>query len=119
MVGNGKRFIAYELVKLLQTQNRIDILKQMAGWVNATERLQNKKHEVFEPSFDRKDCFNISFMKQKVDYIHVNPCKEGLVQLPEQYPHSSAKYYFTGEQGEYPVITYMELQDIDLTSSSF
>jgi hypothetical protein len=54
-------------------------------------------------------------MKQKVNYIHLNPCKKGLAKLPEDYLHSSAKYYFTGVQGIYPVITYMELQDIDLT----
>jgi hypothetical protein len=50
-----------------------------------------------------------------VNYIHLNPCKKGLAKLPEDYLHSSAKYYFTGVQGIYPVITYMELQDIDLT----
>ena len=38
-----------------------------------------------------------------------------LVELPEQYPHSSAKFYLTGEQGIYPVINFMELRDIDLT----
>lgn len=54
-------------------------------------------------------------MKQKTDYIHLNPCKAGLVKLPENYMHSSATYYYTGKQGIYPVITYMELQDIDLT----
>ena len=55
-------------------------------------------------------------MKQKADYIHLNHCRAGLVKLPEEYVHSSAKYYYTGEQGIYPVMTYMELQDIDLTS---
>jgi hypothetical protein len=119
VVGNGKRFMAYELVKLLAAQKREDMLEQMRGWVNATEQLQNKKHEVFEPSFDRKECFSIPFMKQKVDYIHSNPCKEGLAKLPEDYLHSSAKYYYTGKQGVYPVITYMELQDIDLASPAF
>ena len=45
-------------------------------------------------------------MKQKTDYIHLNPCKSGLVKLPEDYVHSSAKYYFTGVQGIYPVMTF-------------
>jgi hypothetical protein len=56
-------------------------------------------------------------MEQKADYMHQNPCKAGMVGLPEDYEHSSAKYYYTGTEGRYPVITYMELQDIDLTSS--
>lgn len=115
IVGNGKRFIAYELIKRLDARGKEEVLAQLASWVNRTERLQNKQHEVFEPSFDRKECLSIAFMKQKADYIHLNPCKAGMVNLPEDYVHSSAKYYYTGEQGIYPVITYMELQDIDLT----
>lgn len=116
IVGNGKRFMAYELVKKLKDKGYDILLHEMASWVNKTGQLQNKKHQVFEPSFDRKECFSISFMKQKADYIHMNPCKAGLADLPEEYKHSSAKYYYTGIQGVYPVITYMELQDIDLTS---
>ena len=115
IIGNGKRFMAYGIVKLLADQGRTDILKQMEDWVHATDRLRNKKHEVFEPSFDNKECYRIGFMKQKADYIHMNPCKDGLVKLPEDYPHSSACYYITGQQGVYPVITYLELQDIDLS----
>jgi hypothetical protein len=109
--------MAYDLVKRLAQQNKTEILNQMAGWVNKTDRLKNQKHEVFEPSFDRKKCFSLKFMEQKTNYMHQNPCKAGLVYLPEDYRHSSARYYYSGVQGIYPVITYMELQDIDLTSS--
>ncbi|WP_245825658.1 hypothetical protein [Sediminibacterium ginsengisoli] len=115
IIGNGKRFMAYELVSLLQTQGNKAILEQLASWVNATDRMKNKKHEVFEPSFDKKECFSLKFTLTKVNYIHWNPCKAGLVKLPEEYVHSSARYYFTGLQGVYPVITYMELQDVDLS----
>ena len=31
------------------------------------------------------------------------------------YNHSSAKYYITGEQSVYAVMSYLELADIDLT----
>lgn len=108
--------MAYELVKRLELSDRKDILEHLSGWVNKTDRLKNKQHEVFEPSFDRKECYSLDFMKQKIDYIHANPCKDVRlgIKLPEDYLHSSAKYYYTGIQGIYPVITYMELQDIDL-----
>jgi REP element-mobilizing transposase RayT len=116
IIGNGKRFMAYELAKRLELSDRKDILEQLSGWVNKTDRLKNKQHEVFEPSFDRRECYSLDFMKQKIDYIHANPCKDARlgIKLPEDYLHSSAKYYYTGIQGIYPVITYMELQDIDL-----
>ncbi len=117
IISNAKRFMAYDLVKRLEQQGKAEILEQLASWVNNTQRLVNKQHEVFEPSFDSKECRTINFMQQKTDYMHMNPCKAGFVKLPEAYLHSSACYYYTGVQGLYPVITYMELQDIDLTSS--
>lgn len=107
--------MAYELVKLLRSQGKEELLEQMKGWVKGTDKMRLKQHEVFEPSFDWKECFDMRFMEQKAAYIHMNPYKAGMVKLPEEYVHSSAKYYYTGEQGIYPVITYMELQDIDLT----
>ena len=114
IVGNGKRFMAYELINLLRAKGKHALLAQMTEWVNTTDKLRNKKHEVFEPSFDWKECYNQRLMAQKAAYIHMNPCKAGLAKLPEEYLHSSAKYYYTGKQGRYPVITYMELQDFDL-----
>ena len=51
------------------------------------------------------------------DRLHPNPCKARLVEVPEQYEHGSAKYYFTGEQGIYSITNFMELRDIDLTRS--
>lgn len=113
-IGNGKRFMAYALVRKLQKCQYTTLLEKMSSWVTKTDHIRHKLHEVFEPSFDRKECRALWFMKQKADYIHYNPCKARLAYLPEDYLHSSARYYITGKQGIYPVITYMELQNIDL-----
>ena len=76
-------------------------------------------HEVYEDSFDIKECLTQKFIKQKLDYIHNNPCsgKWMLGNCPENYVHSSAKFYTTGEQGIYPVTHVQELMDIDLTQT--
>ena len=42
-----------------------------------------------------------------------------MVNLPEQYEHSSAKYYIEGVQGIYAVTNFMELRDIDLTKYAY
>ena len=114
---NGKRFIAYDLVDRLEKQNRYLTLTELAIRLNNTERKEGKLHGVFETSFDWKECRTEKFIQQKLDYIHLNPCKAKLVELPEQYEHSSAKYYYTGEQGIYSITNFMELRDIDLTRS--
>ncbi len=47
----------------------------------------------------------------------MNPCsgKWRLVGNPCEYKHSSAKFYLTGEQGIYNVLSYKILDDVDLT----
>jgi hypothetical protein len=117
IVSNGKRFIAYDLVERLQQKNSHLILSELTASLNNTEIKEGKLHNVFETSFDWKECRTEKFIQQKLDYIHFNPCKAKLVDTPEQYEHSSAKYYYTGEQGIYPVVNFMELRDIDLTRS--
>jgi hypothetical protein len=56
IVGNGKRFMAYELVQRLQKLGHHDVLTQLSSFVNKNEKLKGKLHEVFEPSFDWKEC---------------------------------------------------------------
>jgi REP element-mobilizing transposase RayT len=117
IVGNGKRFMAYEIINRLGQQNETELLHQLNLCVEAKDRERNKKHEVWEDSFNWKECRTNKFMKQKLDYMHDNPCrgKWNLVTDVTKYVHSSAKFYLCGEQGIYPVMSYLELADIDLT----
>lgn len=113
IIGNGKRFISYDLVKQIKSTGNETLLEKIASFVNETDRLKGKLHEVFEPSFDWKKCISAKFVDQKLDYIHYNPCRPGLVCDPVNYLHSSAKYYYCGEQGIYNVTSYMVLLEID------
>jgi len=117
IIGTGKRFMAYEIVGRLRHRSRTEVLHELGSLVNMTEWKRGKLHQVFEPSFDWKECKSDRFIEQKMNYIHENPCRGSwsLVAEPAQYKHSSAKFYLTGEQGEYPVTSYSELEDIDLT----
>ena len=38
-------------------------------------------------------------LNQKINYIHNNPVRNGLVDLPEHYVFSSARDYFTDQKG--------------------
>ena len=117
IIGTGKRFMAYELVKRLKSRDENEILALLSSRVNATDARRGKKHEVFEPSFDWKECSTMRLMEQKLEYLHANPCrgKWYLVNDQADYIHSSAGYYATGIFGIYPVTNYAMLQDVDLT----
>ncbi len=72
------------------------------------------KNEVWELSFDWKECRGEEFSNQKLNYMHDNPCtgKWNLCNAPVDYIHSSAKFYITNEQGVYPVTNIAEMQDV-------
>src|SRR5438105_4565733 len=113
IIGNGKRFMAYELVSRLKERNEVKVLEQLTSFVNSTDSRRGKLHEVFEPSFDWKECKSSRFTEQKLNYIHNNPCQEkwGLAKEPQDYLHSSARFYITGQHGVYEVMNYGELED--------
>jgi hypothetical protein len=117
IIGNGKRFMAYGITKRLKGQQRMDLLTRLHDSVYPSDAKRGKKHEVWEDSFDWKFCDSDEMIIEKLDYIHANPIKGrwNLVNDPADYIHSSAKYYFTGEQGMYPVTHFLQLNDIDLT----
>jgi REP element-mobilizing transposase RayT len=117
IVGDGKRFIAYEIINRLEGQQEYKLIHQLSLAVEAKDRERNKKHEVWEDSFDWKECRTHKYMQQKLDYMHENPCrgKWNLAPLPAEYEHSSARFYICGEHAAYPVTSYLELDDIDLS----
>ena len=73
-VGNGKRFIAYEIVKRLVAMKRFDILKILEQGVQPKDRSRGKKHEVWKGAFDIKECRTEKYLCQKMHYMHNNPC---------------------------------------------
>lgn len=117
IIGNGKRFIAYEIIKRLKELKEDKLLHHLHLSVEAKDLERNKRHEVWEDSFDWKECRTNEYMMQKLNYMHDNPCKGkwNLAVAPADYPHSSATYYITEKHGVYPVLNYCELADLDLT----
>ena len=110
--------MAYDIVAKLREKENENILNQLAAGVNPSDRKRGKLHEVFEASFDIKECYSLEFIKQKLNYIHFNPCtgKWNLADIPESYVHSSAAFYGNGIQGIFPVDNIMDIMEIDLST---
>ena len=111
IIGNGKRFMAYEIIKRLRKNKELMILKNLETSIKTKERLKNKLHNVFEPSFDSKCIVSERFLSQKLDYIHSNPIrgKWKLVDDYRRYKYSSAGFYETEDYKGYLITHYMEL----------
>jgi len=56
IIGNGKRFIGYDIVKRLKERGEVVLLNQMKEAVTAKDRERNKRHEVWKGTFDVKQC---------------------------------------------------------------
>jgi REP element-mobilizing transposase RayT len=105
VIGNDKRFIAYDILKRLRAKDEKNILATLAKDIEAKRKANNKQHNIWELSFDWKYCDSITFIKQKLNYIHDNPCKGkwNLCNRPIDYVHSSAKHYIEGTDGIYKI----------------
>jgi REP element-mobilizing transposase RayT len=108
IVGDGKRFMSYAIIQKLKE-------------LQEAEQLRNKKHEVFEPSFDWKLLESDNFFEQKLSYIHTNPVRTNIpiVKDPIEYIHSSALQYFNGNHYLYEIKLIHEMKDINLTISKY
>lgn len=112
LVGNGKRLMAYEMIRRLQATQQDAILQQLAAAVPAGARTRGKRYQVFRPSFHLLHCYSQQFIVQKLQYIHKNPCakKWSLAAHPAQYRYSSAIFYENGQAADYPVVSWLSLE---------
>ena len=110
VIGNGKRFMAYDLVSLLEQKGEQSVLHKLETAVKAKDRSKGKKHEVWKDSFDVKECRTEEFVLQKLIYIHENPVrgKWKLCKTSLDYLHSSAPFYFNGRQQLFTVKDYRD-----------
>jgi REP element-mobilizing transposase RayT len=111
LVGEGKRFIAYDIVNTLKKSGNELMLATLSEGVDTNEKLKGKKHQVFQLSFDARKCFHEKMVEQKLDYIHHNPVqgKWSLVDDFATYEHSSAGFYELGVMGKTEITHYKEL----------
>ncbi len=73
------------------------LLDRMAFTVRKTQRAEHYK--LWQDGSHAMDIVSDEFLHQKVEYIHNNPARNGLVALPEHYLFSSARDYITDEKG--------------------
>lgn len=96
LIQNGKRFLAYGVVKNLEKEGNCRTLKLFSS---CADKSKNAKHKVFEDRYDSKIIDDGYLFEQKLNYIHENPCQEHwkLAGVPEEYIFSSASNYYCGK----------------------
>lgn len=68
---------------------------------------RNSEYQFWRQDNQLKECYSPKFTIQKLNYIHNNPVKAGIVEKPEHYLYSSAQAYCNKEQKGKLEISYL------------
>ncbi len=111
LLGNAKRFLAYDIVERLKTQGEVKVMERLRSAVRPSDAARGQEHRVFTTSSDIRECFDRAMIEQKLDYMHANPVSGewALVANALDYPHSSAGFYERGDASLAPITHYHEI----------
>lgn len=90
-IGSFKSFTAHSIIEYYQNLKATDILQKLHA-ANPDYR-KDCEHKVWQEGYCPKQIFNFDVLKQKIDYIHLNPVRKGYVKTAEEWIWSSARNY--------------------------
>ena len=90
-VGELKSYTAKEILKIVQSkgESRREWMANLFEYA-AKKHKRNEKYQVWTHENHAEIIYSSKFFEQKVNYIHDNPVRAGIVEYPEQYIYSSA-----------------------------
>jgi len=78
-----KKHTAKQIIRQYQVENSQQVL---AFLKQAARQVPDQGYKVWEEGYDARDVFSPDFLRQKVEYIHNNPCQSRwqLAERPEE-----------------------------------
>jgi REP element-mobilizing transposase RayT len=89
-----KKFTAREILEQLKVEGREWLLNQLAYYRAAHKRAS--VHQIWQEGVHPQSIASDAIMLQKLEYLHSNPVKRGLVASPEHWRYSSAHEWLPG-----------------------
>ena len=86
-----KRFTSGRITRQAKVEGKSNWITMFEKAGIETERAEFK---VWQDSFWEQIIFTEKFLKQKLDYIHMNPVRAGIASNAIDYPYSSARNYY-------------------------
>lgn len=99
IVRDFKKFTHKNMMLVIQSDvesRRLWMLHQFRYYGNRNSK--NEEYQVWTNSNHPEECFSVDFTRNKLEYIHQNPVRAGIVFREEDYVYSSAANY-AGEKG--------------------
>ncbi|OAQ42094.1 transposase [Pedobacter psychrophilus] len=100
-----KKFTAKTIIKAIE-ENSKESRKDWMIWMFKRAGAKNSNNKVYQ--FWQQDnhpieLSTLEMIQQKLDYIHQNPTRAGIVFEPEYYKYSSASDYHEDKEGLLPI----------------
>ncbi len=95
-LSSFKSYTAARLIDLLEARKAERLLLRMRFVKRAHKR--DREYQFWQEGSHAEMVFSEDVMRQKLNYIHLNPVKRGYVDLPEHWRYSSARNYL-GQPG--------------------
>ena len=89
---NQASFMKFTAQQLLRSLIKDDKDSHASFKVNKYDR----DYQVWKREPLSVELLNKTMLIQKLEYIHYNPVRGGLCELPEDYHYSSARFYYDG-----------------------
>jgi putative transposase len=96
ILGNLKRMTSRQITEQLEKSGASSLLSDLT---NAALKESTKDSRVWQYRFDSLVITREETLRQKIDYIHFNPVRRGLVAEPEDWSYSSAVNYSGHDRG--------------------
>lgn len=100
IIRNLKSYAAKEMIKYLKNDSRKWMLHLMKHYKKSYK--QKSEYQFWQEGSHPKLIHSVDMLEQKVDYIHFNPVKRGLVLEPDDWLYSSARNY-SGKENMFEV----------------
>lgn len=99
IVRDFKKYTANTILKALKEakyESRRAWMKYLFEEYGKT-RLNRKKYQFWQDGCYPIALYSPNVIEQKLNYIHLNPVRAGIVDVPEHYIYSSASNYYCGK----------------------
>lgn len=108
LIRDFKKFTARTILNEIQTSPESRREWMLERFKKATEtHSRNKNYQFWQYGNHAEEVFTLKFLWSKIDYIHLNPVRAGIVEHAADYLYSSASNY-SGNRG---VLSKVEIAD--------
>lgn len=94
IIRDFKSFTAKRLIAQLEQDQKTWVLNQLQYYKQANKTRSD--YQVWQEGFHPQQIVSEAMLHQKIDYLHHNPVRIGVVERPEDWLYSSARDYAGG-----------------------